>query len=255
VLATQSRDDANGTTPIDVVRDVLLTDRSSSKDDDDDDDDARDDDNDDDKYETFLLLKEIFERSPVETMQPYAKTSLVDWRDESILEWQERESIITGKNSLVKTTANTTSTSSERRRRRRIRSIWGGCGRVTLVGDAAHAMRPTDGYGGSMAMEDAAVLGRIIRQRLLRPAEDHQADASTREEGQEEQGTDDEDAIERALNDFEERRFTRVKRVYDNQYERYRQRMEEGKHVGPQGPTFLRWLNSNNNVDDIDESQ
>ena len=39
---------------------------------------------------------------------------------------------------------------------------WGGKGRITLIGDAAHSLRPASGLGGSLAFEDAALLGRYI---------------------------------------------------------------------------------------------
>ena len=41
-------------------------------------------------------------------------------------------------------------------------SRWGGRGQITLVGDAAHSVRPASGLGGSLAFEDAAVLGRCL---------------------------------------------------------------------------------------------
>lgn len=39
---------------------------------------------------------------------------------------------------------------------------WGGKGRITIIGDAAHALRPASGLGGSLAFEDAALLARYI---------------------------------------------------------------------------------------------
>jgi 2-polyprenyl-6-methoxyphenol hydroxylase-like FAD-dependent oxidoreductase len=42
-------------------------------------------------------------------------------------------------------------------------SGWGGKGRVTLVGDAAHALRPASGLGGAMAFEDAVLLSRMLK--------------------------------------------------------------------------------------------
>jgi 2-polyprenyl-6-methoxyphenol hydroxylase-like FAD-dependent oxidoreductase len=39
---------------------------------------------------------------------------------------------------------------------------WGLQGRVVLVGDAAHAIRPASGLGGSLAFEDATCLSRML---------------------------------------------------------------------------------------------
>ena len=44
---------------------------------------------------------------------------------------------------------------------------WGGKGRITLIGDAAHSLRPASGLGGSLAFEDAALLGRYIARSNL----------------------------------------------------------------------------------------
>ena len=41
---------------------------------------------------------------------------------------------------------------------------WGGTGRVILLGDAAHAIRPTSGVGGSLAFEDVVVLCRELAE-------------------------------------------------------------------------------------------
>lgn len=41
---------------------------------------------------------------------------------------------------------------------------WGGSSRISLLGDAAHACRPTDGQGANMAFEDACVLVRQLVQ-------------------------------------------------------------------------------------------
>jgi Putative F0F1-ATPase subunit Ca2+/Mg2+ transporter/FAD binding domain len=38
------------------------------------------------------------------------------------------------------------------------------CGRVVLIGDAAHASSPIMGQGGCMAMEDACVLAESLRR-------------------------------------------------------------------------------------------
>jgi 2-polyprenyl-6-methoxyphenol hydroxylase-like FAD-dependent oxidoreductase len=39
-------------------------------------------------------------------------------------------------------------------------------GRVCLIGDAAHAVTPNFGQGGCLAIEDAVVLGRLMRGML-----------------------------------------------------------------------------------------
>ena len=39
---------------------------------------------------------------------------------------------------------------------------WGDCGRVTLLGDAAHPMRPSLGLGTTMAIQDAVALARVL---------------------------------------------------------------------------------------------
>jgi 2-polyprenyl-6-methoxyphenol hydroxylase-like FAD-dependent oxidoreductase len=77
-------------------------------------------------------------------------------------------------------------------------------------------MRPTDGFGGSMALEDAVVLSRILK--------------------------DGKESLPVLLRRFESERLSRVKRVYDNQYERYDTRMREGKMLGPQPQEFIDWL-------------
>lgn len=41
---------------------------------------------------------------------------------------------------------------------------WGGRGRVTLIGDAAHAVRPVSGVGGMLAFEDAVLLSRSVAE-------------------------------------------------------------------------------------------
>jgi FAD-dependent urate hydroxylase len=97
---------------------------------------------------------------------------------------------------------------------------WGGKGRITFIGDAAHGMRFTDGYGISMAMEDAVVLARILRDNRQTSSKD----------------------IAALLKQYERERRPRVKRVYDNQQERYNIRFDKTKRLGPQDPVFLEWL-------------
>lgn len=96
-------------------------------------------------------------------------------------------------------------------------------GRVTLIGDAAHAMRPTDGQGGNMAFEDAAVLCRLLGTESARSvaggANGSMADL---------------------LNKFEKTRLPRVKKMHDNQRLRYEARMS-GEKVGPWSSEFQEW--------------
>jgi hypothetical protein len=130
------------------------------------------------------LLLEIFSLSEEDHLKPYPKSSIVDLSEDAL-------STLDGG--------------------------WGGKGRITLVGDAAHGMRPTDGFGGSMALEDAVVLMRMLRD-----------------------GKDD--SVPALLRRFESERLPRVKKVYDNQYERYDIRMREGRNPGPQPQEFMDWL-------------
>jgi 2-polyprenyl-6-methoxyphenol hydroxylase-like FAD-dependent oxidoreductase len=105
---------------------------------------------------------------------------------------------------------------------------WGGRGRVTLVGDAAHGMRPTDGQGGNQAFEDAVVLTRTIRAAALAAA--RRSDGTT-------------PSIPETLRRFESARLPRVKRIYESQQDRYERRMR-GEPVGPLPPEFRDWLHS-----------
>jgi 2-polyprenyl-6-methoxyphenol hydroxylase-like FAD-dependent oxidoreductase len=69
---------------------------------------------------------------------------------------------------------------------------WGGKGRVTLIGDAAHALRPASGLGGSLAFEDVALLSRCLKSKTTTQ-------------------------IPEALREFETLRFTRCKTIVDDQ--------------------------------------
>ena len=71
-----------------------------------------------------------------------------------------------------------------------------------------------------MAFEDADVLHRILSQLYK----------------------DDEDVgIELLLRRYEAERLPRVKRVHDNQRERYEMRMGSGRNPGPQSEEFMTW--------------
>ena len=132
------------------------------------------------------LLKEIFALSSKDHFKPFQKSSITDL-SEPILE--------------------------------KFGGRWGGRGRITLIGDAAHAMKATDGYGGSMALEDSIVLSRILKESAKK----------------------NNTSIPDLLEQYESERLPRVKRVYDNQLERFQTRMQ-GRKLGPQSREFLEWL-------------
>mmetsp|Transcript_11633 Transcript_11633/g.20966 ORF Transcript_11633/g.20966 Transcript_11633/m.20966 type:complete len:416 (+) Transcript_11633:53-1300(+) len=75
---------------------------------------------------------------------------------------------------------------------------WGGEGRITLIGDAAHSVRPVSGLGGSLAFEDAALLYRA----LLDVDEDGDRDSST---------------LGRRLRGFEAKRLPRCRSISRDQ--------------------------------------
>jgi 2-polyprenyl-6-methoxyphenol hydroxylase-like FAD-dependent oxidoreductase len=77
---------------------------------------------------------------------------------------------------------------------------WGGKGRVVLIGDAAHAMRPASGLGGSMAFEDSVVLCRLLEKGGI-------SSLTTKE------------SAEALVHEFEESRFDRVKCIWDDQWD------------------------------------
>jgi salicylate hydroxylase len=110
---------------------------------------------------------------------------------------------------------------------------WGGRGRVTLLGDAAHALRPAAGLGGAMAFEDAVVLSRCAKK--LTP-EDWNA---TRE------------ATQDFVRTFENERVSRVKIIWDDQWEKSegsykKENSVDGKvmqnKIAPWTPEFREWV-------------
>ncbi len=100
---------------------------------------------------------------------------------------------------------------------------WGGKGRVTLIGDAAHAMRPASGLGGAMAFEDAVVLCRLLKAKASALESRDGADGLVRE--------------------FESSRFERVKRIWDNQWEISERVYKKGDNApGMMTPEFREWV-------------
>jgi len=101
---------------------------------------------------------------------------------------------------------------------------WGGRGRVTLIGDAAHAMRASTGQGGSMAFEDCAVLCRILSQ------DDISQSLLTRSLCE-----------KNIVLPFEQERIPRVKIIHEDTRLRALQTFE-GKRPGPWDPSFASWV-------------
>lgn len=97
---------------------------------------------------------------------------------------------------------------------------WGGRDRVTLIGDAAHACRPTDGQGGNMALEDCAVLCSMLKEASVDVLE------ST-------------SSCNDLIRKFEEARLPRVKRIHDDQRIRAEQ---QGKKWTRWTPEFMDWV-------------
>lgn len=103
---------------------------------------------------------------------------------------------------------------------------WGGKGRVVLVGDAAHAMRPASGLGGAMAFEDAVVLCRTLKDCTPSCLESKAS-------------------AEKLVQKFESSRFKRVKIIWDDQWERseaaYRKDYGGEKQTAMTGD-FAHWV-------------
>jgi len=92
---------------------------------------------------------------------------------------------------------------------------WGGKGRVTLIGDAAHAFPAADGQGGSQAFEDAIVLTRLLEQGPKT-------------------------TIDKVLEEFEVSRMERVTKIHADQTQRFAN-VSKGKMV-PWPQDFMSWV-------------
>lgn len=98
---------------------------------------------------------------------------------------------------------------------------WGGKGRITLVGDAAHSVRPASGLGGSLAFEDAALLGRYITRSNSSAA-----------------------SIESQLREFEAIRLPRCRSISNDQSMRSELSYKLGFHGVPAwDPDYRKWIN------------
>jgi len=96
---------------------------------------------------------------------------------------------------------------------------WGRKGRTILIGDAAHALRPASGLGGSMAFEDAVMLSRLL------------VDSP-------------QDQVSAALQEFQHRRLPRVKNISDDQAWRSEMAYKKGglKSRPNWTPEYKEWL-------------
>lgn len=106
---------------------------------------------------------------------------------------------------------------------------WGGHGRVTLIGDAAHSMRPTSGQGGSMAMEDALALCRILARegivgKLIGSSDEDRSSYRSCEE--------------HVVKEFEIERLPRVQVIHQDQEMRANSAYRTNKTAGPWSPDF-----------------
>ena len=104
---------------------------------------------------------------------------------------------------------------------------WGGTKRVTLIGDAAHACRPTDGQGANMAFEDACVLVRSLKKK--KKVERTNSTSLFLEN------------IDDLVLQFENERRPRVKRIHQDQAERA---LKQGKDWTRWSDEFMEWVYS-----------
>jgi len=99
---------------------------------------------------------------------------------------------------------------------------WGGKGRITLIGDAAHSLRPASGLGGSLAFEDAALLAKYIARSNTSSAA----------------------SIEEQLRAFEKIRLPRCKSISNDQSIRSELSYKLGFGAVPSwDPAYANWIN------------
>jgi 2-polyprenyl-6-methoxyphenol hydroxylase-like FAD-dependent oxidoreductase len=93
---------------------------------------------------------------------------------------------------------------------------WGGRGRVTVLADAAHAMRPASGVGGAMAFEDCVVLHRLIREAIKENAENANVKTDGVDWGHWFQNYH---TVADVLQRFETERLPRVTKIWNREWE------------------------------------
>lgn len=96
---------------------------------------------------------------------------------------------------------------------------WGGKGRVTFVGDCAHAVRPTAGQGCSLAFEDVVVLCRKLNGKALESRHN----------------------VEAVIREFENERLPRVRRIGAEQ-QRLLDELYRGNVIEKSSSEYLEWL-------------
>ena len=100
---------------------------------------------------------------------------------------------------------------------------FGGRGRVTIIGDAAHSMRPASGLGGALAFEDAVVLYRRLKEKnkIINRL-------------------DTRDAAHELVTAFEGERIERVAKIWKSEYDI----AENAYKRAPRGMTdeFRKWI-------------
>jgi 2-polyprenyl-6-methoxyphenol hydroxylase-like FAD-dependent oxidoreductase len=99
---------------------------------------------------------------------------------------------------------------------------WGGKGRVTLVGDAAHALRPASGLGGALAFEDAVVLCRLLSKDKI--------------------GLTSRDSADQVVRNFETSRFARVQRIWEDQWAISEKVYSKDGKIAEWTPEFREWV-------------
>lgn len=96
---------------------------------------------------------------------------------------------------------------------------WGGRDRITLVGDAAHSLRPASGLGGSLAFEDAALLSRyvITGTGMKSSSDDVENKKKDEEDNKGDEGDTTPTSMAQRLADFEAQRLPRCQSLSRDQ--------------------------------------